>query len=178
MIFASRIRTLALSAVAVSMLGVSVATAQEISSEHLAAARATINAINATDQFDNVLPQSAQFLKNELINRNPDKQDLIVSTVDEEIIKIAARRADLEREAATAYARVFSQQELTEIANFYNSATGKKLLSEGPIVSRSMLEAAAIWQRGIARDLTQAVENRLGGEIQPTSAPAQPAPAQ
>ncbi|UUP15587.1 hypothetical protein NTH_00024 [Nitratireductor thuwali] len=137
------------------------AGAQEISDTHLRAARQAITAINATENFDNVLPQAAQALKSELIQQSPNLVDLINATVDEKALELASRRADLEREAALAYARVFSEEDLNNIANFYNSETGKKLLADGPIVTREVLSAAEIWRRGIVRDLTQSVTEQI-----------------
>lgn len=134
---------------------------EEISEAHLKAARDAITALHATEEFDQVLPRAAATLKAELTQKNPDMVALISSTVDEQALALASRRADLEREAAKIYARVFSEQELNEIATFYNTPTGKKLLSDGNIVGREVLQAAGIWQRGIARDLAQAVGEHL-----------------
>ena len=135
--------------------------ADEIAESHLKAARSAITALKGTDEFDQILPQAAMALKSELIQKNPDLSDLISATVDEEALKLAARRADLEAEAARIYARVFSEQHLTEIAAFYNTEAGKKLIADGNIVAREVLQAAGVWQRGLARDLGLAVAEHL-----------------
>lgn len=137
------------------------AAAEDIEDSHQAAARAVITALGSTNEFDMVLPRAAHLLKAELIQRNPDLQAEIIDVVDEVAISLAARRGDLEREAALAYARVFSEQELQDIAGFYTSPSGKKLLESGPIVLREVYRAADIWQRGIARDLAQQVDQAL-----------------
>lgn len=137
------------------------AAAQDIAETHLKAARSAVTAIEATDQFDSILPQAAQALKAELIQKDPNLQGIIIATVDEKTLELAGRRADLEREAALAYARVFSEPELNEIAAFYSSPTGQKLLSDGPIVTREVIQAVEIWQRGVARDLAEAVAGVL-----------------
>jgi hypothetical protein len=154
------------------------AFSQEIAPEHLQAARQAVDAINATDFYDGVLPQAAAALKSQLIQKNPDMQALVTSTVDEKTLALAARRSDLEREAALAYARVFPIDDLKAIAAFYNSEPGKKLIADGPIVSREVQKAAEIWQRGVARDLAEEVGKTLaaaGGQAVP--APEMPAPA-
>ncbi|TWG49589.1 hypothetical protein L610_000700000350 [Aminobacter sp. J44] len=137
------------------------AFAQEISDSHLAAARTAIGALGATAEFDVILPQAAQALKTELIQKNPDMQADIIEIVDKTALSLAARRGDLEREAGLAYARVFTEQQLNEIATFYQSETGKKLISDGAIVMREVYRAAEIWQNGIARDLAQQVATEL-----------------
>jgi uncharacterized protein len=141
------------------------ADAQEISSEHLRAARAAIDAINATDAFDNFLPEAAHGLKAQLIQQSPNLVDVINATVDEKALELAGRRADLENEAALAYARVFSQEDLNNIAEFYRSPTGQKLLSDGPIVTREVFQAAEIWRRGVVRDLSNGVMETLQAEF-------------
>ncbi|HEV7252408.1 MAG TPA: DUF2059 domain-containing protein [Mesorhizobium sp.] len=148
------------------------ARSQEVSESHLQAARAAVSAIRATEAFDAILPNAGAALKNQLIQKNPDLEALIVATVDEKTLALVPRRGDLEREAALAYARVFNEDELNAIAEFYKSPAGLKLLSDGALVTREVGRAAEIWQRGIARDLAQAV-----GEVLVAATPDAPAPA-
>ncbi|MBU4530475.1 MAG: DUF2059 domain-containing protein [Hoeflea sp.] len=141
------------------------AQAQELSQEHLAAARAAISALGATDQFDAVIPATAEQLKTELIRSNADLQEVITVTIDEEALKIVPRRADLEREAAQIYAKSFTQEELTAISDFYSSAPGRKLIENGPLVTRELLKSAEIWASGVGRDLAQNVGAALQEKI-------------
>jgi uncharacterized protein len=137
------------------------AQAADATPEQISAARAAINAIKATDKFDLILPQAADSLRSEMIQKDPNLEPAISAAVDEEVIKLAARRADLEAEAARAYANIFSIEELNAIASFYSSDAGKKLLAEGPLATRKVIEAANIWQAGIARDLAEAVAKKV-----------------
>lgn len=146
--------------------------AQDISETHLDAAHQAIAAIRATEQFDAILPNAARALKAELIQKNPDLQEIIIETVDETAIALASRRADLEREAALAYARVLSEEQLNQIAEFYNSEAGKKLIEVGPIATREVIQAAEIWQRGIARDLAAQTAEKLAAAYEQPGTPA------
>lgn len=154
-------RTAAVVATTAFVAVASQAFAQEISDTHLRAARATVDAVHATESYDMLLPAAAQMLKQELIQQNPDLTELVVSTVDEKALALAQRRADLEREAALVYARTFSEAELQAISDFYASDVGKKLLAQGPIVAREVTKAADIWQRGIQRDLAMEVGQHI-----------------
>lgn len=150
--------------------------AQEFSEEHLKAARSTVSALGATEEFDNVLPAAAQQLKAELIQQSPNLVNEINSTVDQKALDLAARRADLEKEVASIYAQAFTVEELNAISAFYASEPGKQLISKGPLVSREMLRAAEIWRNGIMRDLSTQVVESIGAELAkqtPASAPAQ-----
>lgn len=153
------------------------AFSQDISESHLKAARTAIAAIHATDGFDGILPQGAAALEQQLIQKNPDMQELIASTISEKALALAARRADLEKEAALAYAKVFSEQDLNAIATFYSSEAGKKLMESGPIVTRELVKAAEIWKNGIARDLAQQVGEALQKAAGSKAAPAEGAAA-
>ncbi|MEX0956217.1 MAG: DUF2059 domain-containing protein [Rhizobiaceae bacterium] len=139
----------------------STASAQDIAESHLKAARGAIVALTATMQYDDILPQTAQVLKQDLIQKSPDLGQIITRLVDEETLAVAPRRGDLEREAATIYAKIFTEQQLNEMTEFYRSDTGKKLLEDGGLVARQVHEAATIWQRGVARDLAQSVTTKL-----------------
>ncbi|MDP3895882.1 MAG: DUF2059 domain-containing protein [Mesorhizobium sp.] len=166
-------RLIAVLAATALIAGASLAAAQEIAESHLKAARAAITSIHATDEMDAILPQAGQFLKVELIQKDPNLEADIVRIVDEQTLAMAPRRGDLEKEVALAFARAFSEQELNEIAAFHSSPTGQKFLADSPIVGREVSKAVEIWQRGIARDLSQAVAKELA-----SVAPQQPAPAQ
>lgn len=163
-------------AAAAILAGMGSASAQDIPDSHLKAARAAVTSIKATDSMDSILPQANQMLKIELIQKNPNLETEIVRIVDEETLALAPRRGDLEREVAMAFARGFSEQELTEIANFHNSPTGRKFLADSPIVGREVSKAVDIWQLGIARDLSQSVGEKLA-EVAPDAQPPAPVEA-
>lgn len=150
--------------------------AQDVTEDQITAARATIAALGVTNSFDNILPNLAERLKNTLIQASPNHQELITATVDEKALGLAGRRSDLEREAATIYAKTFTVDELNAIAAFYSSPAGKKLLNDGPIASRELLKAADIWASGVSRDLTNEATKSLDEKI--GSTPAAEAPAQ
>ncbi len=137
------------------------ASAQEASDAHLKAARAAIDAMGATDPFDNILPQIAERLKATLIQASPNFQDIIISTVDEKTLALAGRRGDLEREAASIYAKSFSEAELNAIADFFNSDVGKKFLKDMPITNRELYKAADVWGAGVDRDLAAESDKEL-----------------
>ena len=171
MTLANRVRRVA-AILTVSAVMSAPALAQEISEAHLKAARDAVNAIRATDLYDGILPAAAAALKQTLIQKNPDLQEKITAIVDEKALVLAGRRADLEKEAALAYAKVFAEQDLAAIAAFYTSETGLKLLDNGPIVSREVSKAADIWQRGITRDLAVEVGEAIAASL-PAPAPVE-----
>jgi len=153
------------------------AAAQTVTSSHLQAARQAIAAIHATDQFDSFLPDTALAMKNELSQRDPNLADMISKTVDTEAMKLVARRADLEKEVARVYAKHFTEAELKDIAKFYNSPSGKKLLKEGPGAMTESVGVYEIWRQGVGQDLAAAVGKSLDQQLDAAAA-AQPAAPQ
>ena len=172
--------TMPLSVAAILGLGLMPSFAQSVTDGHLQAARKAISAIHATDQFDSFLPSTARELKNELMRRDPNLQQEISAVVDEQAMALVSRRADLEREAAYAYAKYFSEAELNEIAAFYSSETGKKLLAKGPEAVGETIKAFDVWRQAIAQDLAANVGKELNakfvrdGVIVDPNAPASP----
>lgn len=141
------------------------AIAQDATAEHITAAKAALDALVVTDSFDSILPRAAEQIKANLTLANPNFSDDISIAVDDEAIKLASRRADLENEAANIYAKNFSIEELNAIATFYNSETGKKLLKVSPAMGRELLRAAEIWGAGITRDLNEASSKVLSEKL-------------
>lgn len=162
MTLTTRARRLSAAAATAALMAFSVPVfAQDITESHLKAAREAIAATHATDIYDVILPQAADALKSQLIQKNPDLVELISKTIDEKALELAGRRADLEKEAAMAYAKVFTEEELKAITVFYGTPAGLKVLSDGPRVTSEVGKAANIWQNGLARDLAQNVGDAL-----------------
>jgi hypothetical protein len=165
-------------ALATSGISLNLASAQDISDTHLKAARTAVDALKVTESFDNILPTAAERQKAALIQANPNFSDVIALTVDEEAIKLAGRRSDLETEAATIYAKNFSEEELAVIEEFYRSEAGVKRLSIGTNVGRELIRAADIWGSGIARDLDVSAGKALSVKLNPPSEEAAEKPAE
>ena len=145
----------------VSISSITSLHAQDISSEQLKAAKAVISAIGITGRLDNILPQIAEEAKASLIAASPNLVDEISTIVDESAIELAGRRGDLENEVGRIYAAGFSEAELNEIATFYQSETGKKLLKLTPQTTKLIDRAAQVWTVGLGRDLKEKVGEKM-----------------
>lgn len=135
--------------------------AQELSEEHLKAARATMKATGATERLDNILPEVANFVKAGLIANRPDIEAEINNIVNETAISLAPRRGPLEIEVANIYGNRFTLEELQAIESFFSSDTGIKFLNQTPLLFRDVDRVSKVWREGIARDMGQAVQEKL-----------------
>lgn len=135
--------------------------AQEISADHIKAARAAMSATGATDRLDGILPEVATFVKAGLIANRPDIEAEINDIVNKVAISLAPRRGPLENEVATIYGKRFTQEELEAIQTFFSSETGIKFLTQTPTLFREVDEVSRVWREGIVRDMGLQVQEKL-----------------
>ncbi len=141
--------------------GNSLVKAQEISPEHLAAAKRAIIATSATKKLNDILLAAVARLTGSMISSRPDIETEITAAVYDAALTLAPRRGDLEKEAAKIYANNFTKEELDKLADFFSTETGQKFLTALPIVVREIDAAARVWGTGINRDLAQAVAKKM-----------------
>ena len=101
----------------------------------------------------------------------PEDAKALVAVGIAAAIALAPRRADLENEIARIYAKIFTEQELREIGQFYSSEAGRKLIKQGPQASREMMAAADVWSNGIVRDLRDSAQKGMAKLAPPAAAP-------
>jgi hypothetical protein len=131
----------------------SAARADEISESHIAAALAAIASTKTARGFDNVLPLLAERTQNQLIRARPDLHKQIGDTVEAAALKLAVRRTDLDNDVARIWAKNFSEDELKQIATFFNSPAGQKYLNIGPQVVSDSLQAVKGWSDRVGEEL-------------------------
>ena len=109
-------------------------------------------------------------------SKNPDLQDLISTTVDEKTLGIGgAPRRPRAGGGARLCQESSPRSELNAIAAFYQSEAGKKLLADGPIVTRELVKA----RRHLAERLgARPCPGRSARPLDKTVAIAKPAPWQ
>lgn len=135
--------------------------AQDVSEEHVAAAKAAMQATGATSRLNRILPEVAAFTKTGLIANRPDIEAEISTIVDEVAINLAGRRGPLETEVAAIYTQRFSQEELEAITAFFSSEAGTKFLTLTPRLFREIDEVSKVWRGGITRDMARMVQEKL-----------------
>jgi hypothetical protein len=141
--------------------GPSLASAQEISSSHLAAALDVVHSAKASRGFDNVLPTLATQVEDRLIRSRPDLHKEIISAVESAALKLAARRADLDNDVARVWAKSFSEDELKVIATFYKTAAGQKFADVGSLVYAETLDAVKGWSDRLGEELLDKSRDEL-----------------
>jgi uncharacterized protein len=129
--------------------------------ENLAAARELIQVMKATDQFKVLLPTIMQALKPAFVQGRPEMEkdfDAILPAIN----GVAARRVNELAEAlAVIYASNFSVGEIHDIAAFYRSPIGQKLLAQQPVIAHESMVAGQRWAQSLSSELRQAISEEL-----------------
>ncbi|WP_181702164.1 DUF2059 domain-containing protein [Chthonobacter albigriseus] len=147
-----RIRVAGLALVA-ALLGTSPVLSQDYAESHLAAARATIAAAHASEQFDQILPVLADQAKALFQRSNPSLVQEIDAVVNQIALELAKRRPELDRELERVWAARFTEDELKEITAFYSSAVGMKFGQNMPLVIQDSIRSASIWRDALSTEL-------------------------
>jgi hypothetical protein len=137
------------------------ATPPEPTKEHLASARAAIEASRVAEGFDNVLLNVAQQTKALLQRNNPSLTGKIDEVTNKVALELAAKRVDLDKDIQTIWAREFTKPELDEISRFYSSPTGKKLADSTQKVVGLSMEKVIGWQQKISQEMLTRVREEM-----------------
>jgi hypothetical protein len=139
--------------VVTAMVAAAPGRADDITPSHLAAALEAVHSAKASKGFDNVLPLLSEKVQDEIIRLRPDLYKQITDVVQQEALKLVARRADLDTDVARIWANAFSEEELKSITAFYKSPAGLKYSDLGPQVFSSQLQAVKAWSDRLGQEL-------------------------
>lgn len=129
------------------------AAAQDYSASHLAAARATIEAAKADQQFDNILIVLSDQAKTLFTRANPSLVMEIDDVVSKVALDLAKRRPELDRELERVWAARFTEEELNEITAFYTSPVGKKFGENMQVIVQDSIRSAGIWRDALSTEM-------------------------
>jgi len=121
--------------------------------ENLAAARELIVVMRATDQFKAVLPTILQNMKAAVVQNRPEMEKNYDAMAPLLAQAANARVSELTEQMAQIYARHFSVDEMKQLAAFYQSPIGQKLLAEQPAIARETMAAGQQFGRALALDI-------------------------
>lgn len=142
------------------------ATAQDtFADSHLAAARSVAIEAKVLEPFNDVLPLLMQQTRTAFIQSNPTLAEDIVEVTEEVALDLAARRIELNTEIYRIWAGLFSEEELLELAAFYQTPLGKKLRDQIPTITARTVAAGREWQDKISVDMVALVQDELNRRL-------------
>ncbi|WP_297586752.1 DUF2059 domain-containing protein [Roseibium sp.] len=155
----------------VAVLGAAIITAgflttasmaqDSISESHLAAAKKVAAATKVLEPFDDILPILAEQTRTAFIQSDPTRAEEIIEVTQGVALQLAPRRAELNDLVYNAWYQSFSEAELTELAEFYNTELGQKLTNTIPAITQYSVGAAREWQDKISTQMVTMVQEEL-----------------
>ena len=127
--------------------------AEEYTESHLAAARDTIAAAHASEQFNQILIVLADQTKALFLRSDPSAVKDVTEVVNAVALDLAKRRPELDRELEKVWAARFSEDELKQIAAFYRSPVGQKFGQNMALIIQDSMRSANIWRDALSTEI-------------------------
>ena len=118
-------------------------------------ARDVVLASGATRAFDGVIPSILQQSLSVFVQQNPDLQKELTESIKTIAPALEKRASEIIDIIAKVYATRFSQPELKEILAFYQSAVGKKFVTQLPSVLEESFVKTQEWGGKISEEVVQ-----------------------
>jgi hypothetical protein len=138
------------------------ARAQAPSPGAVAAAKELVALKGGGAMFDPLIPGVIESAKNQLVPTNPQLGAPLNEVAVQLHKEYGPKRAELLDIIAQAYAKRFTEAELKDIAAFYKTPTGKKMIAQEPAAIKESLDAAQLW----ANEFSDTVLQRFRTEMQ------------
>ena len=156
--FARRLLTVLMMCAA---LGQPALAQQKPSAETLAAARALIVASGSSQQFDQVIPLLTAPLTQSFIALAPQRAKEIRDVMAEMVKRFTERKSELIDQIATIYAQRMSVEDMRDIANFYQSGAGRRLVEAQPDIIRESVNIGQRWGQQIGAEIDAEMRREL-----------------
>jgi uncharacterized protein len=130
-------------------------TASTPSPEALAAAHELMTVMKPADQFKAIMPALIQNLKQAVVQGRPEVEkqyDTMMPAFNESAQK---RVNELIDTIAAIYASNFTVDELHDLAAFYRTPTGQKVLERQPVIAQQSMVAGQQLGRAVVSDVQQ-----------------------
>ena len=139
-------------AIALALSG-AVAQAQQPSAGAMATAKELVAITGTTALFTPLVPGVIEQTKNLFLQQNPNLNKDLSDVSTKLRTDLTPRLEELNTEVARLYASRFTEPELKDILVFYKTATGKKMLTEQPVVVESSMKFAQDWANKLSDEV-------------------------
>jgi hypothetical protein len=133
------------------------AAAQTVSPAQLKLAQQVVELSGSSRAFDRAIPSIFQQTYTTLVQANPDLQKDLTEVTERLIPEFDARKAEILQIVAQAYANKFTETELKELAAFYGSPIGKKLVAEHTAILQEAFQRTQEWGGKVSQELIERI---------------------
>jgi hypothetical protein len=143
----------AVAALGLMMTGVSAQTAKPPSATAIAYAKEILSAKNASMIYQGAIPGLVQRTKDVLLQSNLNYQKDLNEVAVKVAQAFAGREKEIGEEMAKIYASAFTEQELKDLATFYKSPLGAKVIKEEPAAFNTARQFMDQWAQKMAEEI-------------------------
>ena len=140
-----------------------------VSAGALASAKEILVAKNVTAIYQGAIPGLTQRVKDSILQSNLNLQ----KDLDEAAAKVAkdmtGREQEIGEQMAKIYANAFTEQELKDIATFYKSPLGKKVIDAEPTAFNQSRIYMGEWAQKITEEINTKVRAEMKARGKPVS---------
>ena len=169
MMSASRSFALFLAALVIALSGALLpANAQELSPEHIAAARKYVDLSYKITSFEQSVIQAGIDVSDAILRADPTLEEQSDKAIGDAIGYFAEQKDDVLNQFARVYALQFSMDELAEMNAFYESPTGQKLASIQPKIDQSVVKLFTVYVENMRKEMYARVRadlNEQGADL-------------
>ncbi|GAB4515964.1 MAG: hypothetical protein Tsb0019_15080 [Roseibium sp.] len=134
---------------------------EELTQSQMEAAKKVATATKILEPFDDILPILAEQTKTAFIQSDPARAEEIIEIVQDVAIKLAAKRSELNDQVYRVWGHSFTEEELNQLAEFYNTELGQKLTRTVPSITQFSVAVAREWQDKISTEMVTMVQEEL-----------------
>lgn len=134
----------------------------------VALAKELVAANGEAQAFEGVIPSIVEGAARSFLSTNPDLVKPLGEVAQEILPQFMKRKAEITDILATTYAQHFSEAELKEALAFYKTPTGKKLVTERPIIVQEAVQGIQLWGaqlNGLAVDAVREAMKKKGFDL-------------
>lgn len=142
-------------------LGQSALAQKQPSDDALEAARALIEASGAASQFDQVIPLMTGPMMQAFISLAPQRAGEIREVMAEMVKRFSARKGELIDQIAGIYAKRMSAEDMREVARFYQSEIGRRMVGAQPQILQESFLVGQQWGARIGAEIDAEMRREL-----------------
>lgn len=129
--------------------------------EALTAARELMMASGSSKQFDQVIPLLTAQLTQTFVKLAPGRAGEIREVMGELVKRFSERKAELIEQIAVVYAHRMSVDDMREVAKFYQSGAGRRMVEAQPEILRESMSIGQQWGQRIGAELDAEMRREL-----------------
>lgn len=141
--------------------GVSAATAQELSPDHLALAREYVDLTDQSQVYEITLIETGIQTMRTIVRQNPEITDEVSAAIGVVIEDYSDQKDQLFDQFARIYALRFTEAELAEIVAFYKTDVGRKLVEQNADANQDIQGVMRVFRNNLNNEFFAKVRAEL-----------------